>query len=368
MNPRSLLRVSLCLRVLVVALAFGRLLILTTVASAGSMLAQEPRLSNAKLQIRSAAAGLEREFRSLLAAGQEPAWVGYSVPKIPGEHHMCCSSGCCGECRLEGGKSDSSTRVPGPVRLEGGRQLLVLYRIEQGRVDKIRSFSEECELDAGGLAFHWLTGVGPEESIAWLSSFATALEKEGRRLSDSAVTAIAFHNGPAADRTLEQFMAAGQPESLRERAAFWLGNARGRRGYEILRQALDRDPSDRVREKIVFALSQSKEPEALTSVIETARNDKSSRVRGQALFWLGQRAGKRAAEAITEAIEMDPETEVKKKAVFALSQLPRDEGIPMLIQVARTNRNPAVRRQAIFWLGQSKDARALAFFEEILTR
>jgi len=27
-----------------------------------------------------------------------------------------------------------------------------------------------------------------------------------------------------------------------------------------------------------------------------------------------------------------------------------------------------VRREAIFWLGQSKDPRALAFFEEVLTR
>ena len=57
---------------------------------------------------------------------------------------------------------------------------------------------------------------------------------------------------------------------------------------------------------------------------------------------------------------------MKKKAVFALTQLPKDEGVPLLIQVARTNRNPVVRKQAIFWLGQSKDPRALRFFEEIL--
>jgi hypothetical protein len=47
--------------------------------------------------------------------------------------------------------------------------------------------------------------------------------------------------------------------------------------------------------------------------------------------------------------------------------LPPDEGVPLLIQIARTNRNAAVKKQAMFWLGQSKDARALAFFEEILT-
>jgi HEAT repeat protein len=54
--------------------------------------------------------------------------------------------------------------------------------------------------------------------------------------------------------------------------------------------------------------------------------------------------------------------------VFALSQLPSDEGVPRLIHVARTHRNIEVRKLAIFWLGQSRDQRALAFFEEVLLR
>jgi hypothetical protein len=36
--------------------------------------------------------------------------------------------------------------------------------------------------------------------------------------------------------------------------------------------------------------------------------------------------------------------------------------------VARSHRDPAVRKQAMFWLGQSRDPRALAFFEQILTQ
>jgi hypothetical protein len=36
--------------------------------------------------------------------------------------------------------------------------------------------------------------------------------------------------------------------------------------------------------------------------------------------------------------------------------------------VAKTNRNPEVRKQAMFWLGQSGDARALAFFQDVLAR
>jgi HEAT repeat protein len=54
--------------------------------------------------------------------------------------------------------------------------------------------------------------------------------------------------------------------------------------------------------------------------------------------------------------------------VFALSQRPRDEGVPALIRIARENPDPELRKKAIFWLGQSDDPRALALFEELLTK
>ena len=104
----------------------------------------------------------------------------------------------------------------------------------------------------------------------------------------------------------------------------------------------------------------------LNELLTLARDGSTVGVKGNALFWLAQRAGQKAVGTITAAIENDPDTEVKKKAVFALSQLPKDEGVPLLIQQARTNKNPVVRKQAMFWLGQSKDPRALKFFEEIL--
>jgi HEAT repeat protein len=109
-----------------------------------------------------------------------------------------------------------------------------------------------------------------------------------------------------------------------------------------------------------------RDPSALERLLRTAREGATTHQRGQALFWLAQRAGDKAVGAITDAIANDPETDVKKRAVFALSQLPKDEGVPLLIQVARTNANPAVRKQAMFWLGQTRDARAVKFFEEIL--
>jgi HEAT repeats len=59
---------------------------------------------------------------------------------------------------------------------------------------------------------------------------------------------------------------------------------------------------------------------------------------------------------------------VKKKALFALTQMKNGDGVPLLIEIARTNRNAVVRKEAMFWLGQSKDARATQFFEELLVK
>lgn len=311
--------------------------------------AQQPRITNAKLETRAAAGALDKEIRSV--AG--PAWVGYSVPAVSGHHDSNCA------CDLEGGRTESRS-----VNLES-RDVAILFRVEGNAVGKIRTTSVDCELNAGGLPFLWLTGVRPSDSVQYLASFATSAEN---RLAESAVTAIALHADAEADRVLEQFIAVSRPERLREKTAFWLGAARGKRGYELLRRMLKDDPSQHVRDKVVFALYVSKEPEAADALIAAARSDSSSHVRGQALFWLAQKAGKKAQEAITNAIENDPETDVKRRAVFALSQLPHSDGVPLLIQVARTNRNPAVRKQAMFWLGQSNDPRALEFFEEVLKR
>ena len=106
------------------------------------------------------------------------------------------------------------------------------------------------------------------------------------------------------------------------------------------------------------------------ALLRLAKNDERPReTRKQAVFWLGQAAGE-AATAGLDSLTNDAtvDREVQKQVVFALSQRPRDEGIPVLIRVARTHRDPQVRRDAVFWLGQSNDPRAIALFEELLTK
>ncbi|MEO8677959.1 MAG: HEAT repeat domain-containing protein [Vicinamibacterales bacterium] len=235
-------------------------------------------------------AGLAKDLPALAARLSEPAWIGYAAPIIAGEHQMC-------DYWNDGVRNTMSNA---PVHLETPDFFFVLYRIEGGQVSRIRSYSADCPLDAGGKTVHWFTNVAPADSIAFLKTFISA--SQPTRIADNAVSAIAMHEGTP----------------------------------------------------------------ALDTLIALAKGDASAKVRGNALFWLGQRAGQKAVGTISAAIENDPDTEVKKKAVFALSQLPRDEGVPLLIQQARTNKNAAVRKQAMFWLGQSKDPRALKFFEEVL--
>jgi hypothetical protein len=350
---------------------------MTALLALSAGIAQQPRLSSGQLTTRTVTSGLEGEIRALASSQNSPAWIGYSVPMIPGNQNMCCNGqdsgpNCCGPYSLEGkGGGNFNSSDSHRVSLESGRALFVLLRVEKGQTQKIRTFTEDCELDAGGLPFFWLTKVRPGDSVSFLASLVRVpevVEKESNRLQESALAALAFHQDESADGMFEQFVAPNQQESLRERASFWLGAARGRKGYDLLRRMMKEDSSARVREKVVFGLSISHEPDALTAMIEAAHSDKSDRVRGQAIFWLAQKAGQKAVAAITDALENDPETEVKKKAVFALSQLPADEGVPRLIQVARTHKNSEVRKQAMFWLGQSKDPRALSFFEEVLSR
>src|SRR6266481_826979 len=347
-------------------------------ASPANVQASEgPRIANAKLETRAAGTSLDATLRELAASAEKSEWVGYAVEEVAGERGVCCDNnwddGNCGTCRLEkeNGGTTSTAHTEGSVKLEGARQLVVLYRLEAKQVVRIRVASEDCTLDAGGLPFVWLTGVKASESVAVLATFVRSSNFEDHgdhRIGHGALTAIALHADVSADRALESFVTPEQREGLRRQAAFWMGAARGKAGLTTLQHMAKTDPSSDVRAHVAFALSVSHEAGALDEMIRMAHDDASSHVRVQALFWLAQKAGKKAVGTITGAIENDPDTEVKKKAVFALSQLPKDEGVPKLIEVAQTNRNPAVRKQAMFWLGQSNDPRALQFFEKVLTQ
>jgi HEAT repeat protein len=366
-------------RVLGAGTVLGGVLLVVPLVLAQDKDSSMPRFENARAERRVLAGSLAAEVTKWAEQAAQPQWIGYAVAQIASDREVCCENyggfrrnAGCGTCRLEGDEHGISVRSnDAAVKLEGPRNIAVLFRAQNKRIMKIRVVSEECTLDAGGLSFVWLTDVKAAESVALLVGYVHDAEFEehgGTSVGHAALTAIAMHADAAADRALESFVQPEQRESLRRRAAFWLGEARGKAGLAALQRMAKSDPSTDVRAQVAFAFSVSREPGALDEMIRMAKDDESAHVRGQALFWLAQKAGQKAVGTITGAIENDPDTEVKKKAVFALSQLPKDEGVPKLILVAQTNHNRAVRKQAMFWLGQSNDPRALAFFEKVLAQ
>jgi hypothetical protein len=268
-------------RQLLMAAAFA---LVATVAAA-----QTPRLSNGRIESHSTA-NIARDLPQLAGTLTEPMWIGYTQPLIDGNHNMC-------DYWNDGRMITQSTD---PIHLEPADYFFVLFRVEEKQITRIRTYSDNCPLDAGGKVVHWFANVSPADSVNFMKTFMAP--NAARRLNESAVTVIALTDGD----------------------------------------------------------------QALNELLTLAKDGPTAQAKGNALFWLAQRAGQKAIGSITAAIENDPDTKVKEKAVFALSQLPKDEGVPLLIQQARTNKNPAVRKQAMFWLGQSKDPRALKFFEEIL--
>lgn len=243
--------------------------------------AQPKLLINALVDTRSAAVGLESVVRALSATQPQPAWIGYMVPSVRSYNLGC-------EYVSPGGRS-----APGVVHLEPPDHLVVLLRLESGAVNRIRALSPDCEIDAGGVPVHWLTDVRPAESVALLGTFD----------SSETTVAIAMHADSSADAALGRMVASDQPEGVRRRAAYWLGAARGRHGFEVAKELAERDSSQSVRQRAVDGIAVSKEPEALDVLIAIARKDGDTRVRRQAVNAISRSRDPRAQAFLEDVLK-----------------------------------------------------------------
>ncbi len=314
-------------------------------------LAAQPKLLvNAKLDTRSAASGLEPVFKASAAMQPQPAWIAYSVPSI--RVFMGCDY------------VRDGWNQPGVIHLEPPDHAVVLFRVDQGAIQRIRTLSPDCEIDAGDLPVHWINDVKPAESVALLNSYAVQRD----RFQDSAMNAIAMHSDASADAALQHFLATDQPESIRLRVVSWFGPSRGRKGYDVLKNLIANDPNERVRERALSTLAGSKEAEATDLLITYATKDPNSRMRLAATSGLNHHSGPNVVNALKTIIENDPDVNVRRRAINSLQSMPDGEGVPTLIQFARTTKDTEIRKQAINSLGQSRDGRAMAFFDEVLKK
>src|SRR5690349_9546912 len=112
---------------------------------------------NGAVEMKSAAAPLAQEM-AMAGSRHRTVWVGYQATTIPRRQDWC---------------SDGARQSR--VMLEPSRTTTVLARLEAGALTQIRTVSEGCEIDAGGLPVVWLDGVTGDASASWL----TALLRDG---------------------------------------------------------------------------------------------------------------------------------------------------------------------------------------------
>jgi HEAT repeats len=339
--------------------------------------AQQPVIQNGRVETRQTSS-IASAVEAVGANAQGPIWVGWRVPIAPGMHAGCCWYDTTGEpasvvrgCLVEsspGGQVPQISQPTGPVPLEAGTGLVVLARIVDRQVERLRTLGDDCPLDAGGRTVYWLAGVTTAESLAYLGglvgreSLTSAAE---RRTTSAAIGAIALHAGSAADALLDR-LAADPDASTRQQAGMWLATARGAHGQESLQRLLASESSSTVRRQFVVALGQTHQPGTAGALLALARSDADPKVRGEAIYWYGVAAGAAGADNVLGVIDHDPDSSVKQRAVASLGHLPNNQGVPMLIQLARAKTDLAVRKEAVVQLGRSKDPRAVAFLEEIL--
>lgn len=323
--------------------------VLLVLAAAASLAAQPKLLVNAKVDTHSASGGLEPAFQALVTAEPQPAWIGYMVPSTR-TYNLSCDLG-----------NNNGWGASGVVHLEPPDHAMILFRVVNNAVERIRALSPDCQLDGGDVPFHWLNDVQPAQSVALLSKFAMQHDTP----YNGAMNAISIHADPAADQALDHFLASDQPQALRMRVVTWMGS-RGKHGMDVLKNLIASDPDMRVRERAVNALGSSREPEATDLLIEIARNDKNARLRAQAVGDLGRKPTQKVIATLNNAIENDTDLDVQRRAISALQSMPDGEGIPYLIQVVKTTKSPEVRKQAMNSLRNSRDPRALSFFEDVL--
>lgn len=257
-------------------------------------------------------------------------------------------------------------------------------------------------------AMHWLGAVAPPEAVPVV---AGVLRDPGERraVREGAAVALTFVPGGAGVPALAA-VARGMPAAVdpwvRDRAVFWLGNARDPRARLTLRTlaAADTTPEP-VRAQAIFALGHLDHDEegddgnaaflralyprlAATplqdKVIQSVAqaHDAASRrwlldlaanagqplaARKQALFWAGQQE-ELAIEELVAADARLTGAELRRHYTFVLSQRPEDAAVSRLIAIARADADRDVRRQAVFWLGQSRNPRARAYLEAVVAR
>jgi hypothetical protein len=357
----------------------SRLFVALAMGVAAAQVQQPPTqiIQNGRVETRTGTS-IDREVSAL--AGAEPVWLMWRVPMVAGDRELCSSYFSDRNVysrgytldwnppgRNVGGGMPQVSAPTGPVPIEAGTGLLMLVRVFDGGVERLRTLADDCPIDAGGRNVYWLGAVTPAESLRFLESLTRTdrFPAEARRnLAGSALTAISLHRDQGADAILDR-MAADGDRDQRTKAAQALANARGAHGFQTLQKLLAAEKDAELRRSFVGALGITRES-GTTAALKGFLTDADARIRAEAIYWYAVRGGAPVISEVTRLVENDTDDNVKRRGVSGISRLPANDSIPALLQLAKSAATLVVRKEAVRALGDSRDPRAMAFMESLI--
>ena len=279
----------------------------------------------------------------------------------------------------------------------------LFYENERDRFTRAEIYNLRREHQFGNYPVYWAGRASNEESLNYLKSIVDASTTDVTRLMDRAAFAIALHDDARVESILTEMIRKPAPESIRNRAIYWLGFAAESQAKNNLLAEIVRNQreSSEAREQAMSALAMSKAATTLplletmyetmtlrdlkrralsgigrndnrdaaaTYLIRVAENEKDLELRKSAISNLGRVGGAKSLAVLTTTLDSSPEVELQKTAVQAIGRRPKDEAIPILIRTARNHPNITVRKLAVQALGHTGDERAISFLNELLAK
>ncbi len=313
---------------------------------------------------------------ALLLAGQAQAaalimpregWTSWEVPAVEGTRNWCCfhwnrneaEPAVCDLDNDQGGFGSSA-------RDDTVASMRVLAKFTSGKVEKLRTVGPACAVKSD-TPIRDLGRVAADDSAQWLAAEMPATVSASGKLGNNFLASLAVHRGNVARDALGRIAKSGADVKQRKEALFWLAQARGAEGFDMVLPFLFEDAEPKVREHAAFAITQSKARNAAPHLIRQATTDANARVRSQAWFWLSQSRAQETEAAIGAALKKESDRHVREQAIFALSQLPAERGAKALAAVIADASLPREdRKKAIFWMGQIRSDFAVEYLDRLL--
>jgi len=285
------------------------------------------------------------------------------------------------------------------------RELGIFFLYEKARDGFTRAevYNLRREHQFSSYPVYWAGKASNEESLNYLKSLVDTNAPEMNRLADRAAFAIALHDDARVEGLLTEFIKRPAPESIRNRAIYWIGFTPESESKNSLLAGIVRSTSESsdARQQAMSSLGMSRAAATLpllenlyetmtsrelkrsalggiahsdnhdgaaTYLIQVAQNEKDLDLRKSAISGLGRISGDKSLSFLSNTLDGSPELELQKQAVRALGRRPKDEGIPILIRAARNHPKLEVRKLAVQMLGQTHDERAIAVLGELLAK